>query len=67
MGTVLAAVGIAAVWVSHRVLDASDTDSARGRAQSACEVLAHERKEGDSHEEALAEVTEVGRGPLACK
>jgi signal transduction histidine kinase len=62
MGAVLAAVGLAAVVVSRHVLDASDTDAARARAESACEALAHERSEGDTIEQALEEVVGSGQG-----
>lgn len=62
MGAVLAAVGVAAVLVSRHVLDTTDTEAARARAESACEALAHERSEGDSIEQALEEVIGPGQG-----
>jgi signal transduction histidine kinase len=55
-GTVLVAVGLAAVLVNDRVLDRGDSDAARAHAVGAVEAVARERSEGDSPEEALREV-----------
>jgi len=55
-GGVLVAVGIAAVVMTDRVLDASDTTSARANAAGARDAFAREIAEGDAPSEALAEV-----------
>jgi signal transduction histidine kinase len=56
---VLIAVGVAAVVVTDRVLDQSDTDVARGRASSARDALARELAEGDTLDQAVHEVISV--------
>jgi signal transduction histidine kinase len=60
MAALLAAVGVAAVLLSRHVLDTSDTEAARSRAQTTWEALAHERSEGDTLEQAFAEVAGTG-------
>ena len=61
-GAMLVAVGISAVVVTERALDASDTDAARAHATSAREALERERVEGDSPQEARREVTADAEG-----
>jgi signal transduction histidine kinase len=54
-GGVLVAVGIAAVVVTDRVLDASDTAAARAQAAAARDAIARELGEGDPLGEAIQE------------
>ncbi|MGH7269273.1 MAG: hypothetical protein ACREJ3_02485, partial [Polyangiaceae bacterium] len=56
-GIVLVAVGIAAVVVTSRVLEDTDTSEARVEANAARDALDRERGEGDSPERARGEVT----------
>jgi signal transduction histidine kinase len=58
-GTVLVAAGVAAVVVTDRMLDASDTGVARAHAKSALDALERELAEGDVAEEAVREVVEA--------
>jgi signal transduction histidine kinase len=55
-GAVLVMVGVAAVLVTDRVLDASDTSAARTFAQGSRDALRRELDEGDGWPEALDEV-----------
>lgn len=55
-GVTLLAVGLAAVLVTDRVLDSSDTTTARAEASAAREALERELAEGDPEPEALNEV-----------
>ena len=55
-GGVLVAVGVAAVVMTDRVLDASDTASAHANAAGARDAFAREIAEGDRPAEALDEV-----------
>jgi two-component system sensor histidine kinase QseC len=56
-GAVLVAVGVAAVLVTDRVLEASEESAARAYASGARDALARELAEGDAFEEAVNEVT----------
>jgi signal transduction histidine kinase len=58
-GTVLVAAGVAAVVVTDRMLDASDTGVARAHAKSALDALGRELAEGDATEQAIREVVEA--------
>jgi two-component system sensor histidine kinase QseC len=58
-GTVLVAAGVAAVVVTDRMLDASDTGMARAHAKSALDALGRELAEGDATEQAIHEVVEA--------
>jgi signal transduction histidine kinase len=60
-GGVLVAVGVAAVGVTDRVLDQSDTDGARAQATAGRDAVARELAEGDPPEAAIAEVVEAAR------
>ncbi len=55
-GGVLLLVAFAAVLITERALDASDTERARAAAQSAHDALGRELDEGDRPDEALGEV-----------
>ncbi len=55
-GATLAAVAIAAVAMTQRTLDRSDTDAAIARAHDVLDALERERIDGDSLDEALREV-----------
>jgi signal transduction histidine kinase len=55
-GAVLVAVGVAAVFVTDRVLDGSDEVRARAAASDARDALVRELAEGDAPDEALGEV-----------
>jgi signal transduction histidine kinase len=55
-GAVLVAVGAAAVVVTDRVLDASDTRATQGQAAAARDAVARELGEGDVPADAVAEV-----------
>jgi signal transduction histidine kinase len=55
-GATLAGVAIAAVAMTQRTLDRSDTDAAIARAHDVLDALERERIEGDSLDEALREV-----------
>lgn len=55
-GATLAAVAIAAVAMTQRTLDWSDTDAAIARAHDVLDALERERIDGDSLDEALREV-----------
>lgn len=59
---VLAAVGVAAVVLSDRVLDASDTSAAKLGAAAAVDMLGRELAEGDSPAEAMGEVVSTADG-----
>jgi signal transduction histidine kinase len=60
-GGVLIAVGIAAVIVTDRVLDASDTGAARAQAAAARDAVERELGEGDSPDNAADEVVAAAR------
>ncbi|MBV9946121.1 MAG: HAMP domain-containing histidine kinase [Myxococcales bacterium] len=60
-GAVLVAVGVSAVVVTARVLDAGDTAAARAEANAAREAVQRERAEGDSLDDAVAEVVAAAR------
>ena len=59
---VLAAVGVAAVVLTDRVLDASDTAGARSNALGGAEALERELAEGDAPADAIGEVISTSDG-----
>ncbi|MGH7296830.1 MAG: sensor histidine kinase [Polyangiaceae bacterium] len=59
---VLAAVGVAAVMLTERVLDASDTAAARFDASQAVDALSRELAEGDAPDKAVSEVVSTADG-----
>jgi signal transduction histidine kinase len=61
-GIVLMLVSVGAVVVTDRVLDASDTSSARAIALSACDMLQRELGEGDSLPSAVDELVGAAQG-----
>lgn len=60
-GVVLVAVGMAAVAVTDRVLDASDSAAARASAAAALDAIGRELAEGDGPQEAVDEVVTAER------
>jgi signal transduction histidine kinase len=60
-GGVLVTVGIAAVVVTDRELEASDTQAARAQAATALDAFGREIAEGDTPDEAIDEVVTAAR------